>query len=211
MHFVLTRRLNAWVVAVSLGAALMLPALPASAHHAAPPFEIHFPQEIDKTTFSNDWGNARSGGRRHVGTDLMAAGKMVEVYAIADGVIEKINERSRPGRYVQIEHEGGWGSLYLHLNDDNLDTDDGDAPWYLTLAPGIEEGVEVEAGQLIGWTGDSGNAEGGQAHTHFELHYNGRAVNPYNYLAPAYEHDLAVLERRMQLVDNQIHGSTQID
>ena len=190
---------------------MFLPALPAQADHTtSPPFELVFPQEVDKTDFHNDWGDRRSGGRRHTGTDLMAAEKMVEVYAIADGTIEKIEESRRPGRYVIIEHDAGWSSVYIHLNDDNIGTDDGDAPWYLTLAPGIEVGADVEAGQLIGWAGDSGNAEWSAPHTHFELHYKGRAVNPYHHLATIYERDVAALERSKRLVANQIFGAIQI-
>ena len=119
----------------------------------------------------------------------MATEKMVEVYALAAGVVTKINERPRPGRYVSIDHGQGWSSLYVHLNDDNIGTDDGEADWSLTLAPGIEEGVEVEAGQLIGWTGDSGNAEGNLPHTHFEISVDGREINPYYVLAEAFERD----------------------
>lgn len=205
-----TKRLVTLAIAVTLAVAIALPAMPAHAHHTDPPFELTFPQDVEQTSFHNDWGTRRSGGRRHRGTDLMSDGKMVEVYAIADGIVERIGEGRRSGRNVIIEHAAGWSSVYIHLNDDNVGTDDGSAPWYLTLAPGIEEGVEVEAGQLIGWTGDSGNAEYTAPHTHFELHYNGRAVNPYHYLAPAYERDLAALERVRQLVENQINGATQI-
>ncbi|MBW2472949.1 MAG: M23 family metallopeptidase [Deltaproteobacteria bacterium] len=205
------KRLGAFAVAASIGLIVWSTALPAHAHHtASPPFELVFPQEVDKTSFHNDWGSRRSGGRRHRGTDLMAKEKMVEVYAVADGVIEKINESRRPGRYVIIQHDAGWSSIYIHLNDDNIGTDDGDAPWYLTLAPAVEVGAKVEAGQLIGWAGDSGNAEGSTPHTHFELHYNGRAVNPFHHLAPAYERDMAALERSRQLVANQIFGPIQI-
>lgn len=210
MSLIIVKRAGALLTATLVAVMFVLPAMPADAHHLSPPFDLRFPQEVDKTAFSNDWGDGRSGGRRHRGTDLMALEKMVEVYAVADGVVTKINERSRPGRYVIIEHEDGWDSLYIHLNDDNVGTDDGKAPWYLTLAPGIEEGVEVEAGQLIAWTGDSGNAEGSSSHTHFELHYNGREVNPYYYLAPAYDRDLAVLERSRLLIDSLLQGSVPI-
>lgn len=188
----------------------LIPASPALAHHDEPPFEVRFPQEIDKTRFTNDWGDRRSGGRRHMGTDLMATAKMVEVYAFADGVVTKINERSRPGRYLWIEHAHGWESLYVHLNDDNLGTDDGEADWSLTIAPGIEEGVEVEAGQLIGWVGDSGNAEGGVPHTHFEIVVDGRSINPYHILAEAFERDLRAHEFLEWIVDES-DGAYSID
>ncbi len=204
-----TKGLFALVLVGFLGATLLLPAARADAQ-TNPPFELRFPQEVTKTTFSNDWGARRSGGRRHTGIDLMAEHKMVEVYAVADGLVAKINERSRPGRYIVITHEGGWDSLYVHLNNDKPGTDDGDAPWYFTLAPGIEEGVSVEAGQLIGWAGDSGNAEDNKPHTHFELHYNGREVNPYTALVAAYESDLAGELRRAEILANQLSGGVLI-
>ena len=192
----LPRLITALVVAF-LGVALVVPAAPAQAHDTQPPqppFEVSFPQDPTKTTFSNDWGQLRSGGRRHRGNDLMATSKMVEVYAFADGVVTHVDERPRPGRYVSIDHDEGWSSLYVHLNDDNPGTDDGEAPWSLTLAPGIEEGAEVKAGQLIGWVGDSGNAEGNKPHLHFELSVDGVEINPFLILVDAFERDLKLAE-----------------
>ena len=161
MLFKITKQVGAFVAALAVGFTLFFPALPAQAHSdASPPFELRFPQETDMTRFSNDWRARRSGGRRHSGTDLIADAKMAEVYAVADGVVVKVNDGPRAGRYVIIEHADGWESYYIHLNNDGLDDDSGDGPWMLTVAPGVEEGALVEAGQLIGWAGDSGNAEG---------------------------------------------------
>lgn len=163
--------------------------LPASSANAADGFELTFPQEAEVTGFSNSWGAARSGGRRHRGTDLMAP-KMTEVYVAADGVVTRVTSSGRAGRYVMVTHADGWETYYMHLNNDHPDTNDGRAPWFLTVAPGIYVGAEVVAGQLLGWVGDSGNAEGGSAHTHFELHRHGRALNPYPYLRDALERAL---------------------
>lgn len=173
------------VLALTLG--VMLLAIPsASAHSDAPPFEVSFPQDGSVTVFHNDWGSRRSGGRSHLGIDLMAP-KMTEVYSIADGVVLKVASSPRAGRYVIIGHESGWESYYIHLNNDTPGTDDGKAGWALTVAPGVFVGSEVVAGQLIAWVGDSGNAEGTAPHTHFELHHNGRPVNPYHTLVAAFE------------------------
>ena len=119
------------------------------------------------------------------------APKMTEVYVAADGVVSRVVKRGRAGRYVVVAHADGWETYYMHLNNDLPGTNDGKAPWFITVADGIYEGAEVVAGQLLGWVGDSGNAEGGAAHTHFELHRNGRAVNPYPYLIDARERALA--------------------
>ena len=145
-----------------------------------------FPQDVLVTQFTDSWGDARSQGRSHRGTDLMAP-KGTPVYAIADGLVTIVKSGDRAGRWVAVLHDDGWESWYMHMNNDNPGTDDGDAEWSLTIAPGVSEGERVMAGELLGWVGDSGNAEPSSAHTHFELHRNGLALNPYPYLVDAYE------------------------
>jgi murein DD-endopeptidase MepM/ murein hydrolase activator NlpD len=183
-------RIFSFVAMVVAGAGCVLPVLPAQASANVPPFEITFPQETSKTHFASSFGDYRSGGRRHKGNDLMAP-RMTEVYAVAAGTVIHVGTNRLSGRNIKIDHGSGWESYYLHLNNDNPGTDDGDAPWTLTAAPGVEVGKPVEAGQLIGWAGDSGNAEWTSPHTHFEIHLNGRAINPFSLLRDAYERDFA--------------------
>lgn len=53
-------------------------------------------------------------------------------------------------------------------------------------APTIRRGARVSAGQLIGWVGDSGNAENVGSHLHFEIHLpSGEAINSYESLLAA--------------------------
>lgn len=189
MHSRVLKRVLTALAALAVGVTVISPALPARAH-TDPPFEVIFPQETSKTYFSSSYGDSRSGGRSHKGNDLMAP-RLTEVYALADGVVFYAGINRLSGRNIKIDHGDGWESYYLHLNNDNPGTDDGNAPWSLTLAPGIEEGAVVEAGQLIAWVGDSGNAESTAPHTHFELHHDGSAVNPYQILTEAYERVVA--------------------
>ncbi len=145
------------------------------------------------TVFASTFGDRRSGGRRHHGVDLMAP-KMTQVYAAADGVVVEMDTNRLSGRFLEVEHGEGWSTRYLHLNNDTPGTDDGDAGWDLTIAPGIDVGTRVAAGQLIAWVGDSGNAEWTGSHTHFEVVFGGRAVDPYPLVKEAWERDEARYE-----------------
>ena len=124
--------------------------------------------------FSDNWLVCRSGcARMHMGQDLMGA-KMLPVLAAFDGVVTTLRRDSgSAGNYVGITADrgpaAGWTALYLHLNNDTPGTDDGKGSAAWAFPAGIAEGSRVLAGQLIGWNGDSGNAEGTGAHVHFEL------------------------------------------
>jgi murein DD-endopeptidase MepM/ murein hydrolase activator NlpD len=167
-----------------LAVGTLMPALPA---HAAtePPFVVGFPQDTQVTVFSSTFGASRSGGRRHHGNDLMAP-KLTHVYAVADGIITVIDTASGAGRYVEIQHQGGWSTRYMHLNNDDPGTDNGSADWSLTLVSGLEVGSHVTAGQHIAYVGDSGNAEWTGSHTHFELAIEGHVIDPYPILKDAF-------------------------
>jgi len=131
---------------------------------------------------------ARSSGDHHA-QDMMAP-KMTPVFAVAPGTISHVNFSSSPENLnadrcctITIRHDDGWGSWYIHLNNDTPGTDDGTA-W--GIVEGIVPGARVVAGQHIGWVGDSGNAEDTAPHVHFELHDpSGVVVNPYNALLAA--------------------------
>jgi hypothetical protein len=82
-----------------------------------------------------------------------------------------------------VTHPDGWQSLYVHLNNDTYRTDDGLGQG---VKPGLEVGDAVTAGQVVGWVGDSGNAELSTPHLHFELrHPAGYSVDPYTSLEAA--------------------------
>lgn len=192
-------RVPSILFALLLVAATVLVPQAARADTSELPFEIVFPQEASVTQFTSSFGDHRSGGRRHHGNDLLAP-RLTEVYAAADGVVTYVGINHLSGRNVKIEHFGGWSTYYVHLNNDDPGTDDGQAPWKLTVAPGIEEGMHVEAGQMIGWVGDSGNAETTTPHTHFELRFEDTPIDPYEILVEAQERALleeAWLEARL--------------
>ena len=109
---------------------------------------------------------------------------MVPVVAVADGTVGWMhNTQGVKCCAMALNHDDGWASWSIHLNNDTPGTDDGQG-W--GFAPGITTGVHVVAGQLIGYVGDSGNAENSSPHVHFELHQpDGTKINPYPHLRAA--------------------------
>lgn len=119
-------------------------------------------------SFTNDWGNPRSGGRTHKGTDMFAA-RGVPVVAVTDGTLRFSN--------------GGLGGISIWLKGSG-------ASYYFahldSRVAGLSAGSYVTRGTVIGYVGNTGNAYGGAHHLHFQIHPgHGSAVNPYPTLAAA--------------------------
>lgn len=173
-----------WLVSLVAGA-LVLTTLPLTASAVEfDPNDIVFPV-IGDVYYSDTYGAPRSGGRSHEGTDIMSVDRVKgrPVVAVADGVVGWMHdEQGGNCCAMSIRHEGGWETRYIHLDNDTPGTDDGQG-W--GFADGIVSGATVTQGQLIGWLGDSGNAEGTAPHLHFEIRRDGSAINSYPYLINA--------------------------
>jgi peptidoglycan hydrolase-like protein with peptidoglycan-binding domain len=123
-------------------------------------------------TFGDHFWSPRGSGIHHA-VDIMA-NKMTPIVAVASGTVQWVGSRCCT---LRIKHDDGWSSSYIHLNNDSPGTDDGQG-W--GIAPGITKGTHVNAGQLVAYVGDSGNAEGTSPHLHFELiDPHGVYVDPY--------------------------------
>ncbi|MBD0290098.1 MAG: M23 family metallopeptidase [Thermoleophilia bacterium] len=151
---------------------------------AAPPKRIIFPV-IGPVTYTNDFGAPR-GDRRHQGNDIMAA-RRAPVVAVERGRVE-IPSWSRSDCALIVHGRSGTDYWYLHLNNDVGPGNDnrGGCGRGTSYARGLANGERVRAGELVGYVGDSGDANGISPHLHFELHPNGgRAVSPYRWLTRA--------------------------
>ena len=138
-----------------------------------------FPVQHVMSHFYDDWGEIRGDGSRvHEGIDIRAP-KGAPIVAIADGKINTMTYTNSSGYYIAIDHENGWLSLYVHLNDD-IEGNDNLGGKETAFAENIYLGAEVVAGQIIGYLGDSGNADGTVPHVHFEVRYMGESYDVFN-------------------------------
>jgi murein DD-endopeptidase MepM/ murein hydrolase activator NlpD len=191
MHRTLLRALSIAVISTIIltASSWITHAAPAVASDERSAFVLTvFPHDSADVGFSNSWGNRRSGGRRHSGTDIISP-RGTEVLAVADGVISALGQARLSGYFIRIDHGDGWTTSYMHLNNDTYGTDNGEGGTWTAFFATLNEGDEVTAGQVIGYVGDSGNAEGTVPHTHFEIKYEGDKENPYHYLRAVFNRE----------------------
>ena len=119
---------------------------------------------------SDSWHDPRDGGARwHKGIDIFAR-KGTEVVAVADGIVSYIGDQRLGGHCLWLTTENGTAFYYAHLDR-----------W----APGLYEGMEVQAGDLLGFVGNTGNAIHTPSHLHFGINKNDEMVDPFPLLAHA--------------------------
>jgi murein DD-endopeptidase MepM/ murein hydrolase activator NlpD len=120
-------------------------------------------------SYSDTWGAARSGGRSHKGTDILAP-RGTPIYAYENGSITRMSSNSLGGISLYMRGDSGTVYYYTHLQG---------------YVGGLSAGQRVGVGQQIAFNGDSGNARG-IPHLHFEVMPGGGGnVNPYPYVLRA--------------------------
>lgn len=168
---------------------LLIALLGAGAAAASPAAKVPrlvFPV-LGQAEYTNDFGDAR-GQSSHEGNDIMAPRRAVAVAAEA-GTVKFWTTSARAGCMLYLEGESGTEYLYVHLNNDLGKGNDnkGSCVAGVAYAEGLRSGDRVEAGEPVGYVGDSGDANGIHPHLHFEVHPNsGGARNPYPLLNKAH-------------------------
>ncbi len=110
--------------------------------------------------YRDDWLNPRYTPVPHLHKGLdMWADFGTPVRSPDNGVVTRLTNNPKGGGIgVWVRGTDGTSYYYAHL---------------LERAEGIYIGQRVRVGSIVGYVGDTGNAEGGPAHLHFEIHRGG--------------------------------------
>jgi len=118
---------------------------------------------VSRADLLDSFGHARSGDRRHDAIDIFAP-RNTPVRSTVDGWIRDRRTLSLGGKTVSVTGPGGQRHYYAHLER-----------W-----GSPRPGNRVDAGEIIGYVGNSGNARGLPTHLHYAVYdTRGRAINPY--------------------------------
>jgi murein DD-endopeptidase MepM/ murein hydrolase activator NlpD len=124
-------------------------------------------------SFSDDFGAARADTGWHHGNDVFAP-LGAPVLAVTDGTLFLVGWNTIGGNRFWLRDLQGNEFYYAHLS---------------AFTPLARDGAHVEAGDVIGFVGATGDAAGTPTHLHFEVHpaallgmgYDG-VIDPYPYL-----------------------------
>jgi murein DD-endopeptidase MepM/ murein hydrolase activator NlpD len=120
-----------------------------------------------KHNFSDTFGAFRSDVPAHVGADIFASFG-TPIVAVADGRIYRVGTLHISGNRLWLRDKKGFRYFYAHLSD---------------FAAAAYNGADVHAGEVIGFVGNTGDAEPTPPHLHFEVHMpDGAVVNPTPFL-----------------------------
>jgi peptidoglycan LD-endopeptidase LytH len=130
----------------------------------------------------HDSFNEMHHGHPHEAIDIVEP-RGTPVHAVVDGTIKKIFFSRRGGKTIyEFDRAEAYCYYYAHLDG---------------YASGLHEGQRVSAGEVIGYTGSTGNASPDAPHLHFAVYelgpdkhwWQGRALNPYPMLKKLLQND----------------------
>ena len=115
----------------------------------------------------DSYGDPRSGGRQHEGIDIFAK-RNTPVLSATEGYVSGLGTNGLGGITVWVTGPAGWRHYYAHLER-----------W-----GDVRQGQWVEAGTVIGYVGNSGNAATTATHLHYGIYPpSGGTLNPFPLLA----------------------------
>lgn len=128
-----------------------------------PPAALPVPVEgVRSAAIADTFGAPRGRDRTHQGVDIFAP-RGTPVRSATRGIVVSVREGGLGGRVVWVFGPGGERHYYAHLDD-----------W----VTGLERQQVVQAGDVLGFVGDSGNAQGTPTHLHYGIYAAGGAYDP---------------------------------
>lgn len=140
---------------------------------------------VAPSDLSSNFGDPRSGGRKHEGEDIMAP-RGAPIVSPTDAVVIGMGVWTGAGNYVSTANPGGETFVYMHL-DSFADIDEGDT---------------LEPGDVIGYVGNTGNASGGAPHLHLEIRKSAGPTDPFPRLTKEFS-----LEDKMDFAQNVLNDA----
>lgn len=119
--------------------------------------------QVELAEIADTWNAARSDGRTHEGVDIFAEAG-TPVFSSTEGYVLRTGHNNLGGNIVFVMGPGGVRYYYAHLEK---------------AAQGIGFGTHVTPDTVIGFVGNSGNAENTPPHLHFGVYAEKGPVNPY--------------------------------
>lgn len=124
-----------------------------------------------KSSIISFWGDGRdNGGRKHEGIDIVAP-KYSPAVASANGVVTRVNENELGGKVIFMRPDNAYYSLYYAHLDSQI----------------AVEGQHVKTGDVLGLTGNTGNAKFTVSHLHFGIYTNTGAIDPLYFVKNDYK------------------------
>jgi peptidoglycan hydrolase-like protein with peptidoglycan-binding domain len=118
---------------------------------------------VSPSDLSPNFGDPRT-NHPHMGEDIMAV-KGTPIVSPTAAVVLRLEQGATEGNGIYTVNPGGETFVYYHLD---------------RYAEGIAAGQVLEPGSLIGYVGNTGDAAGGAAHIHFEIHdSSGTPIDPF--------------------------------
>ena len=123
--------------------------------------------------------------KMHKGIDF-AARTGTPIYAAGDGIIEKAGWVGGYGKYVKIRHNSKLKTAYAHMSKIK-----------------VKNGSRVKQGDVIGYVGSTGRSTG--PHLHYEVHKNGRQINPRSVNLPTGQELEGNEKKKFQTAARNLH------
>jgi murein DD-endopeptidase MepM/ murein hydrolase activator NlpD len=155
--------LLAWAAVARVFPALQRPLAVIALLREPPPPHLPVPvQGVTARQLASSWAAPRPGGRRHEGIDIFAR-RDTPVLSTTRGIVVRRGSNDLGGNVVIVLGPGGHRHYYAHL----------------ARFADASIGEWVEAGHIIGYVGNSGNARATAPHLHYGIYTPAGAIDPH--------------------------------